>query len=46
MEPAVKHRVQFYVEDATTMEYPEDFFDVVYSRDAIMHIAGKENLYR
>eukprot|EP00092_Neocalanus_flemingeri_P029537 GFUD01032079.1.p1 GENE.GFUD01032079.1~~GFUD01032079.1.p1 ORF type:complete len:287 (+),score=76.99 GFUD01032079.1:235-1095(+) len=46
MEPDVKHRVNFYVEDATVMEYPKDFFDVVYSRDAIMHIPGKEALYR
>ena len=30
MEPAVKHRVQFYVEDATTMDYPLNFYDVVY----------------
>jgi len=47
MEPAVKHRVQFYIEDATEMEYPENFYDVVYSRDAIMHIKKekKEELY-
>ena len=30
MEPSVKHRVQFYVEDATTMDYPLNFYDVVY----------------
>ena len=30
MEAAVKHRVQFYIEDATTMEYPHNFYDVVY----------------
>jgi len=46
MEPAVKHRVQFYVEDGTAMDYPDAFYDVVYSRDAIMHIAEKEALYR
>ena len=46
MEPAVKHRVQFYVEDGTAMDYPDGFYDVVYSRDAIMHIAEKEALYR
>jgi len=46
MEPAVKHRVQFYVEDATTMDYPLNFYDAVYSRDAIMHIPEKEKLYR
>jgi len=45
MEPEVKHRVQFYVEDATTMAYPENFYDVVYSRDTILHIEGKEDLF-
>merc|ERR1712020_818515 len=35
-EPSgVKHRVQFYVEDATLMDYPPQFYDVVYSRDTI-----------
>jgi len=46
MEPAVKHRVQFYIEDAIAMEYPENFYDVVYSRDTILHIKGKEALFR
>jgi len=45
MEPQVKYRTQFYVEDVTTMEYPKDFFDVIYSRDAIMHIEDKASLY-
>jgi len=45
MEPEVKHRVQFHLEDATMMGYPENFYDLVYSRDAIMHIADKESLY-
>ena len=30
MEPEVKHRVQFYLDDATTMAYPRSFYDVVY----------------
>ena len=46
MEPRVKHRVQFHVEDATTMDYPENFYDVVYSRDTILHIADKEALFK
>merc|ERR1711930_13849 len=37
MEPDVKHRCHFYIEDADKMEFPENFFDVVYSRDTIMH---------
>jgi len=46
MEPHVKHRVQFYVEDAVSMPYPHNFYDVVYSRDTILHIPGKEDLFR
>ena len=45
MEPAVKHRVQFYIEDALTMDYPDNFYDVVYSRDTILHIADKKQLF-
>ena len=30
MEAEVKHRVQFYIEDATLMSYPKNFYDVVY----------------
>ena len=35
MEAAVKHRTQFYIEDAMTMEYPENFYDVVYRWGAV-----------
>ena len=30
MEPEVKHRVNFYVEDADKMDFPANFYDVVY----------------
>jgi len=46
MEAEVKHRVQFYIEDATNMSYPKDFYDVVYSRDTILHIDNKEELFK
>jgi len=46
MEPEVKHRVQFYIEDATAIEYPKEHYDVVYSRDAILHIKDKLNLFK
>merc|ERR1719381_412632 len=45
MEPAVKHRTQFYVEDALSMDYPDNFYDVVYSRDTILHIPEKNELF-
>jgi len=45
-EPAnVKHAVQFYVEDATLMDYPDQFYDMVYSRDTILHIKDKKALF-
>lgn len=45
MEPAVKHRTQFYIEDALSMDYPDNFYDVVYSRDTILHIKEKDELF-
>ena len=44
--PAIKHRVRFLVEDATTMSYPDNFYDVVYSRDTILHIENKLELFK
>lgn len=46
MSPGVKHRVQFHVEDATQMEYPDNYYDVVYSRDTILHIEDKLDLFK
>ncbi len=31
--------------DATKADFPENHFDLLYSRDAIMHIADKDVLY-
>jgi len=44
MEPEVQHRVQFHIKNALTMEYPARFYDVVYSRDAIMHNSVEDKL--
>lgn len=33
-----KCSVEFEVADCTTKEYPENTFDVIYSRDTILHI--------
>jgi phosphoethanolamine N-methyltransferase len=46
MEPRVQHRVQFHIADATVMMYPESFYDVVYSRDTILHIKDKLSLFK
>merc|ERR1711893_169002 len=45
MEPGVQHRVQFYVEDATKMAYPDSYYDVVYSRDTILHVDNKQAMF-
>lgn len=45
MEPEVQERVSFQKLDATKATFPENHFDLLYSRDAIMHIAEKEKLY-
>lgn len=42
----IKHRVNFYVEDATLMDYPDQFYDMVYSRDTILHIDDKKALFK
>lgn len=36
----------FFIEDITKAEYPESEFDLIYSRDAIMHLEEKEALYK
>jgi len=46
MEPEVTHRTQFNVEDATSMAYPSNFYDVVYSRDTLIHIEDKLSLFK
>ena len=45
MEPEVQARVTFKKLDATTADFGAGKFDVMYSRDAIMHIADKTGLY-
>uniref|UniRef100_A0A1J3JVT4 phosphoethanolamine N-methyltransferase n=1 Tax=Noccaea caerulescens TaxID=107243 RepID=A0A1J3JVT4_NOCCA len=38
--------VEFEVADCTTKEYPDHSFDVIYSRDTILHIQDKPALFR
>lgn len=39
-------QVQFEVADATKRTFPEDSFDVIYSRDTILHIDDKLALFK
>ena len=38
--------VTFEIADCLTRDFPEASFDVVYSRDTILHIADKPALFR
>jgi len=38
--------VKFEIKDATTQDYPEGTFDVIYSRDTILHIDDKLRLFQ
>ncbi|GFO25063.1 phosphoethanolamine N-methyltransferase-like [Plakobranchus ocellatus] len=40
------NQVVFEIADATKREYPDESFDVVYSRDTILHIKDKLALFR
>ncbi|XP_024022156.1 phosphomethylethanolamine N-methyltransferase [Morus notabilis] len=42
----LKCSVEFEVADCTKKEYPESSFDVIYSRDTILHIQDKPALFR
>ncbi|KAM3350737.1 hypothetical protein ACQJBY_023050 [Aegilops geniculata] len=41
-----KCAVEFEVADCTTKTYPDNTFDVIYSRDTILHIQDKPALFR
>ncbi|KAF8696103.1 hypothetical protein HU200_036993 [Digitaria exilis] len=41
-----KCSVEFEVADCTTKTYPDHTFDVIYSRDTILHIQDKPSLFR
>ncbi|KAK6127617.1 hypothetical protein DH2020_038634 [Rehmannia glutinosa] len=42
----LKTAVEFEVADCTKKEYPDGTFDVIYSRDTILHIQDKPALFR
>lgn len=42
----LKYSVEFEVADCTKKEYPENSFDVLYSRDTILHIQDKPALFK
>ena len=39
-------KVRFEIGDVTKHEFPEEYFDVIYSRDTILHINDKKALFQ
>lgn len=44
--PHLKNQVKFEIMDCTTCDFPENSFDLVYSRDTLLHIENKLGLFR
>nr|XP_053627594.1 uncharacterized protein LOC128685104 isoform X4 [Cherax quadricarinatus]XP_053627595.1 uncharacterized protein LOC128685104 isoform X5 [Cherax quadricarinatus] len=42
----VSDKVQFQVADITKVQFDTASFDIIYSRDTVLHIADKEGLYK
>lgn len=38
-------QVRFEIGDVTKHEYPNGYFDVIYSRDALLHVPNKKALF-
>ncbi|XP_075552919.1 uncharacterized protein LOC142585793 [Dermacentor variabilis] len=43
--PHLADKIQFKMSDVTKSEFPEASFDLIYSRDALLHIADKDTLF-
>jgi ubiquinone/menaquinone biosynthesis C-methylase UbiE len=41
----VRERVRLMHEDVLQCDFPENSFDLIYSRDAILHIRDKQEIY-
>ncbi|XP_076033764.1 uncharacterized protein LOC143020833 [Oratosquilla oratoria] len=44
LEPASKSKIQFEISDISQVEYEVESYDVIYSRDTILHIKDKKKL--
>lgn len=44
--PHLTKKIQFEVVDATTAEHEEGSFDIIYSRDTLLHIEDKKSLFK
>ncbi|KAJ6221420.1 hypothetical protein RDWZM_007232 [Blomia tropicalis] len=44
-KPHIKDQINFRLCDVTVTEFPENYYDVIYSRDALLHIKNKPHLF-
>lgn len=44
--PHLKDRVTFEIKDCTNCEFPDNSFDLIYSRDTLLHIEPKVKLFK
>lgn len=45
-KPHIKDKINFRLCDVTKTEFPESYYDVIYSRDALLHIKDKPELFK
>ncbi|XP_063613827.1 uncharacterized protein LOC134787065 [Penaeus indicus] len=46
LEEPLKKRLQFEISDILTVDYEQESYDVIYSRDSIFHIPEKQKLFQ
>ncbi|XP_047492053.1 phosphomethylethanolamine N-methyltransferase-like [Penaeus chinensis] len=46
LEEPLKKRLQFEISDILTVDYEQETYDVIYSRDSIFHIPEKQKLFQ
>lgn len=45
-KPDIKDKINFRLCDVTKTDFPENYYDVIYSRDALLHIKEKPTLFQ
>lgn len=45
-KPEIKNNIKFRICDVTTTEFQDNFYDVIYSRDTLLHIKEKPELFQ
>ncbi|CAG2114525.1 unnamed protein product [Medioppia subpectinata] len=45
-KPQIANNIKFRICDVTATQFPENYYDVIYSRDALLHIREKPQLFQ